>query len=61
MTFGYGPHHCLGSHLARMMLQEAVDALLTRFPRMHLAVPSEQVAFNTVSIWRHPITLPLAW
>ena len=61
MTFGYGPHHCLGSHLARMMLQEAVGALLTRFPRLHLAVPAEQVTFNAVSIWRHPIALPVAW
>jgi cytochrome P450 len=31
MTFGYRPHRCLGSHLARMMLHEAVDTLLTRF------------------------------
>ncbi|MCE5289453.1 MAG: cytochrome P450 [Nocardiaceae bacterium] len=61
LTFGYGPHRCLGSHLARMVLHEAIDALLARFPRLHLAVPPEQVAFNTGSIWRHPIALPVAW
>jgi cytochrome P450 len=61
LTFGYGPHRCLGSHLARMVLHESVDALLTRFPGLRLAVPPAQVAFNAASIWRYPIALPLAW
>jgi len=61
MTFGSGFHRCLGPHLARMMLQETIDALLTRFPNLNLAVPTDQVAFNTVSIWRYPIALPAAW
>jgi cytochrome P450 len=61
MTFGNGFHRCLGPHLARMMLQEALDALLTRFPNLNLAVPTDQVAFNSVSIWRHPIALPVTW
>jgi cytochrome P450 len=61
MTFGNGFHRCLGPHLARMMLQESVGALLTRFPRLELAVAPEQVAFNTVSIWRSPIALPVTW
>jgi cytochrome P450 len=61
MTFGYGNHHCLGSHLARMMLQEAISALLTRFPHLQLAAPSHQVAWNTASIWRYPLTLPIGW
>lgn len=61
MTFGNGFHRCLGPHLARMMLQESVGALLTRFPRLELAVAPEQVAFNTASIWRSPIALPVTW
>ena len=61
MTFGNGFHRCVGPHLARMMLQEAIDALLTRFPNLNLAVPTDQVAFNTVSIWRYPIALPATW
>jgi hypothetical protein len=44
-----------------MMLQETIDALLTRFPNLNLAVPTDQVAFNTVSIWRYPIALPATW
>lgn len=31
VTFGWGPHHCLGAPLARLELQEALRALVTRF------------------------------
>ena len=61
LAFGHGGHHCLGSHLARMVLQEAVGGLLTRFPTLRLAVPAGQVRWNTVSIWRYPLALPVAW
>lgn len=61
MTFGWGTHHCLGSHLARMELQTAIGTLLTRFPRLRLAVPAEEIQWNTSSIWRYPLTLPVAW
>ena len=61
MAFGYGGHHCLGSHLARMVLQVSVGSLIARFPGMRLAVPIEDVEWNTVSIWRYPLALPVAW
>ncbi|MCX4684827.1 cytochrome P450 [Kitasatospora purpeofusca] len=61
MTFGYGTHHCLGSHLARMELQVAVGTLLNRFPGLRLAVPPEALDWRTGSIWRYPRTLPVAW
>ncbi|MEE1802158.1 cytochrome P450 [Streptomyces sp. JV176] len=61
MTFGYGSHHCLGSHLARMTLQVAVGTLFTRFPALRLAVPEDEVRWNTDSIWRYPLALPVAW
>ncbi|AQZ66993.1 putative cytochrome P450 hydroxylase [[Actinomadura] parvosata subsp. kistnae] len=32
LTFGQGPHYCLGANLARMELQEAFRALVTRLP-----------------------------
>jgi cytochrome P450 len=31
LTFGWGPHFCLGAGLARMELQESVRALVARF------------------------------
>ncbi|QHY99842.1 Pentalenic acid synthase [Streptomyces sp. S4.7] len=61
MTFGYGSHHCLGAHLARMVLQVSIGTLLTRFPDLRLAVPAEEVRWNTVSIWRYPLALPVTW
>ncbi len=36
-AFGYGPHHCVGSHLGRAELGTALSALLARFPEMALA------------------------
>ncbi|MBM7169198.1 cytochrome P450 [Streptomyces sp. G44] len=61
MTFGYGSHHCLGAHLARMVLQVSIGTLINRFPGLSLAVPPDEVRWNTVSIWRHPLALPVTW
>ncbi|MFG3363264.1 cytochrome P450, partial [Streptomyces griseofuscus] len=37
MTFGWGGHHCLATHLALAELHTAINALLTRFPWLQLA------------------------
>ncbi|MFB7618271.1 cytochrome P450 [Kitasatospora sp. NPDC056181] len=34
LSFGGGPHYCLGSQLARLEAEVAVPALLDRFPRL---------------------------
>ena len=39
MTFGAGPHHCIGSLLGRRTLQIAIERLLVRFPEARLADP----------------------
>jgi cytochrome P450 len=61
MAFGSGTHHCAGAHLARMELQVAIAALLNRFPRLALAVPASAIEWNTKSIWRYPLALPVTW
>ncbi|WP_309248887.1 cytochrome P450 [Streptomyces sp. MNP-20] len=61
MTFGWGAHHCLGAPLAVMELEVAFSTLLRRFPGLRLAGRPEDVPWNTTSIWRHPLTLPIAW
>jgi cytochrome P450 len=40
--FGSGPHICVGMHLARLQIREAMNALLTRLPGLRLdpAYPS---------------------
>jgi cytochrome P450 len=39
ITFGGGPHRCVGSHLARIELQTLYEEMLARLPRFHLAEP----------------------
>ncbi len=61
MTFGWGAHRCLGAPLASLELDIAVSTLLERFPELELAIPAEKVPWNTSSIWRYPLELPVAW
>jgi cytochrome P450 len=43
LTFGYGPHHCLGAAAARMMGRVALEELLARCP--HFSVDAEAGRF----------------
>jgi cytochrome P450 len=43
LAFGHGIHHCLGAPLARLEGRIALGSLLTRYPRLRLAVPPEQL------------------
>ncbi|MGR8007360.1 cytochrome P450 [Streptomyces hypolithicus] len=61
MTFGWGAHHCLGAPLAAMELEVVFATLLDRFPLLRLAVEPGEVRWNTTSIWRYPLALPVAW
>jgi cytochrome P450 len=36
LAFGFGRHHCLGYHLARMEVRVALDAMLDRVPHLRL-------------------------
>ena len=36
VSFGLGPHRCVGSHLARLMFQEIIRQVLTRIPDYEL-------------------------
>ncbi|MGK4584796.1 cytochrome P450 [Kitasatospora sp. HPMI-4] len=61
MTFGWGAHHCLGAPLAITELEVAFATLLERFPRIALTKPAEELQWNTTSIWRYPLALPVSW
>ncbi len=43
ISFGYGPHVCPGSHLARMEGQIALPLLFERFPDLRLAVEDSEL------------------
>lgn len=47
LGFGHGIHQCLGQQLARVEMQVALPALLTRFPNLRLAVPADEVPLRT--------------
>ena len=40
MSFGAGPHHCIGNILGRSTLAIALKRLLTRFPQAHIREPN---------------------
>ena len=59
MTFGSGIHYCLGAHLARAELQEALVILADRLPNLALAGTVEWKP-DTFGIWG-PARLPVRW
>ena len=58
LTFGAGPHFCLGSNLARAELEEALTFLPARMPGLQLAGP---VQLGGVEGIYGVDSLPLAW
>ncbi|ANZ20324.1 cytochrome P450 [Streptomyces noursei] len=58
LGFGHGVHHCLGAPLARLELQEALSALITRFPGLHVA---GDIEWKTQMLVRGPRVLPVGW
>jgi cytochrome P450 PksS len=61
LAFGKGIHHCLGAPLARMEGQIAIDTLLRRFPKLHLAVTPESLRWRRGLFLRGLEKLPLAF
>ncbi|WP_282282974.1 cytochrome P450 [Micromonospora sp. WMMD998] len=47
LTFGFGPHFCLGTALGRMQVELSLGALLARMPGLAPAVPIDEIP------WRH--------
>lgn len=41
VSFGAGPHFCLGAPLARMETEVAIGSIVARFPNLRLAKPDE--------------------
>ncbi|VVJ16433.1 Putative cytochrome P450 hydroxylase [Amycolatopsis camponoti] len=58
LGFGHGVHHCLGAPLARLELQEALRALVTELPGLHLA---GDIVWKTQMLVRGPRSMPIAW
>ena len=64
MSFGTGPHLCLGMHLARMETRLALNSLLDRLPNLRLDVEEAQRVDAHIDgdlLLRSPTSLPVAW
>ncbi|WP_116200190.1 cytochrome P450 [Amycolatopsis circi] len=61
VAFGHGIHQCLGQQLARVQMQVALPALLTRFPSLRLAAPAEDIDLRSDMLIYGVHHLPVAW
>jgi cytochrome P450 len=59
LAFGHGIHHCLGAPLARLEACIALSSLLTRFPRLQLAVPTTQLTWRPSMLVNGLTALPV--
>ncbi len=63
ISFGVGPHMCLGMHLARMEMASAVEVLLERLPDLRpdpVRWEAEDVHIHGER-FRSPTSLPVVW
>jgi cytochrome P450 len=61
VTFGWGSHRCIAVPLAMAELEVAIGRLLTRFPNLRLAVPTQEIRWDKKTIRRFPLHLPVTW
>ena len=64
MSFGTGPHLCLGMHLARLETRVALNALFDRLPGLRLDQDAAQALDTHIqgdSLFRNPTCLPVMW
>lgn len=59
LTFGHGPHYCLGANLARMELQEAFRALVTRLPSLRAQEDLSTLRWTNDGLIHRPVRLPV--
>lgn len=58
ISFGHGPHACLGLHLARMEMRVALNLLLDRLPNLHLD-PAGDDPHIRGQVFRSPTSVPV--
>ncbi|MFE0136305.1 cytochrome P450 [Streptomyces sp. NPDC059037] len=61
LAFGHGIHFCPGASLARIELQVAIKALLTRLPQLRFAVDDASLVWISAVLARGVNELPVAY
>jgi cytochrome P450 len=59
ITFGYGPHFCLGNALARMESEIFFATMARRFPDLQLAVDPSELEWTGNAMFRTVASLPV--
>jgi cytochrome P450 len=60
MAFAFGPHRCLGMHLARSEMQVALEQVLDRLPNLRLDPDAAEVFISGMT-FRSPLELPVVF
>jgi cytochrome P450 len=60
VTFGHGPHFCIGAGLARLELVISLRILTERFPKLHL-VPDQPATWRPSLVQKGPAAVPVTW
>lgn len=60
MAFAFGPHLCLGMHLARLETRVALETLFDRLPGLRLDREAVDTHI-TGALFRSPLALPVVW
>lgn len=58
VSFGFGPHMCVGMHLARREMRIAIEEFVNRIPQFGIQ-PGHEIEYHLGMI--QPVTLPLVW
>jgi cytochrome P450 len=60
MAFGYGPHTCMGNHLAKLEMRIILEELTRRFPHMRI-VAGQQFHYSPNTSQRGPEHVQITW
>ena len=58
VSFGFGPHFCLGAHLARRQVRSMLEELMTQLGRLELGGPPIRLQSNFQQGLK---SLPVKW
>ena len=60
LSFGNGPHYCLGAPLARLEARVVLEELTAALPSLRL-VPDQTYAFSPIIGFRGPTAVHVEW
>ena len=60
LSFGYGPHYCLGAPLARLEARVVLEELTAALPSLRLT-PGQTFAFSPIIGFRGPTAVHVEW